>query len=158
MANRLKGDKYFLWEAIKQSQKSLKDGGFPAGAVVVKDGKIISRGVSQGFKLNDSTSHSETSSIRKACRKLKTTNLQGSILYASLQPCLMCFSAANWAGISKIVFGCQKTEKMLKGGCYEGKNDIYQINSNNSRQIILEYIPDFESESLRLLDQWLKGT
>lgn len=147
-------DKDYLKIAVKQAEKSLKLGGFPAGAIVVKDNKIISRGISLGFKLNDPTSHSETSSIRKACKKLKTINLSGAILYASLQPCLMCFSVANWAGISKIVFGCKKTEKMVKDGCYEGKNDIYKINQKNNRKIKLLYIPDFESTSLKLLKDW----
>ena len=97
------GDKEYLKLAIKQAKSSVEQGGFPAGAVVVKDWKIISKGVSLGFKLNDPTSHGETASIRAACKKLSTVDLAGATLYASLQPCLMCFSVANWAGISRIV-------------------------------------------------------
>jgi tRNA(Arg) A34 adenosine deaminase TadA len=81
---------------------------FPAGATVVKDGEILVKGVSIGFKLKDSTSHAETSSIRKACKKLRTINLQGATLYASLQPCLVCFCVAHWTGVSRIVYGCKK--------------------------------------------------
>jgi tRNA(Arg) A34 adenosine deaminase TadA len=151
-----KTDKDYLKIAVRQAEKSLKLGGFPAGAIIVKNGKIISKGVSLGFKRNDPTEHAETSSIRKACKKLKTINLSGAILYASLQPCLMCFSTANWAGISKIVFGCKKTEKMIKSGCYEGKNDIYKINNNNKRKIELIYISDYENQSLELIKKWDK--
>ena len=106
-------NKQYIKLAIKQAEKSVKQGGFPVGAVVVKDGKIISKGVSLGFKLNDPTSHAETSSIRRACKKLKNRDLGGAILYTSLQPCLMCFSVANWAGISKIVYGCKKTNERV---------------------------------------------
>jgi tRNA(Arg) A34 adenosine deaminase TadA len=147
-------DKHFLEEAILQAEKSIEQGGFPAGAVLVKDNKIISSGVSLGFKLNDPTSHSETVSIREACSKLQTTNLENLTLYASLQPCLMCFSVANWAGVSRIVFACRKTDEMASKGYYEGKNDIVEINKKNNRQIILDFIPDFEQKSLELVKKW----
>lgn len=147
-------DKKFLKMAVNQAKKSVELGGFPAGAIIVKDGKIISKGISIGYKLNDPTSHAETSSIRKACRKLKTTDLSGCILYASLEPCLMCFQVSNWAGVSKIVFGCKKNEEMVKKNYYEGFNDIRKINKKNNRQIKLKYISDFENEMKELVKKW----
>lgn len=147
-------DKKFLKIAVNQAKKSVELGGFPAGGIIVKDGKIISRGVSLGFMLHDPTSHAETSSIRKACKKLKTSNLEGATLYASLEPCLMCFQVSNWAGISRIVFGCKKTEKMAKKNYYEGINDVRKINKKNNKQIELKYIPDFEEEMLELIKKW----
>jgi len=150
----LKNDLYFLKKAIDQAKKSVKLGGFPAGAILVKDGQIIGRGVSLGFKLNDPTSHAETTSIRIACKKLHTTNLSGATLYASLQPCLMCFSVANWSGVSRIVFGCRKTEDMIKKNYYEGSTDIFQVNITNNRQIKIDYLPDFEPDTLKLIKKW----
>lgn len=147
-------DKKFLKQAVKQARISLQKGGFPAGAVLVKDGKVISKGISLGGMLNDPTEHSETSCIKKACKKLKTTNLEGCILYASLEPCLMCFSVANWANVSKIVYGCKKSEGMVKKGCYEGLNELEVINRKNNRQIEMEYIGDFEKESLEMIIEW----
>ena len=147
-------DQKFLKAAVNQAKKSVKLGGFPAGAVVVKDGKIISRGVSLGFKLNDPTSHAETSSIRKACKKLKTTDLSDCVLYASLEPCLMCFQSANWSGIFKIVFGCQKTIDMVSKNYYEGTNDIQKINQNNNHQIEIKYLSNFQDEILKLIKDW----
>lgn len=147
-------DKRFLKVAVNQAKKSVELGGFPAGAIVVKDKKIISKGISIGYKLNDPTSHAETSSIRKACKKLKTTDLSGCVLYASLEPCLMCFQVSNWAGISKIVFGCKKTETMVIKNYYEGVNNIQIINKKNNKQIELKYIPDYEKEMLTLIKKW----
>jgi tRNA(Arg) A34 adenosine deaminase TadA len=144
----------FLKLAIEQAKKSVNEGGFPAGAIVVKDDAVVSEGVSLGFKLNDPTSHAETASMRDACKKLKTTDLGGAILYASLQPCLMCFSVANWSGISKIVFGCRKTEEMVKKGYYEGFTDINAANQENNRKIELVFLPDFEQEMLDLVKSW----
>lgn len=144
----------FLKSAVEQAKESVKEGGFPAGAVVVKDGEIISKGISIGFLLHDPTSHAETASIREACKNLRTTDLNGFTLYASLQPCLMCFSVANWAGVSRIVYGCNKTEEMVKKNYYEGKTDIEKINEQNNRKIELLYIPDFEKEMLDLINKW----
>jgi tRNA(adenine34) deaminase len=147
-------DKKFLKIAVEQAKKSVAKGGFPAGGIVVSNGKIITRGVSLGYILNDPSSHSETSCVRAACKKLKTSNLEGATLYASLEPCLMCFQVSNWAGISKIVFGCKKTKEMADKNYYEGMNDVRKINKKNNRQIELKYIPDFEEEMLDLIKKW----
>lgn len=147
-------DNEYLKLAVEQAKKSVNQGGFPAGSVIVKDGKVISEGVSLGFKLNDPTSHAETSSMREACDKLKTTDLGGATLYASLQPCLMCFSVANWSGISRIVFGCKKTEEMVRKSYYEGSTDVNKINEENNRKIELVFLPDFEQEMLELVKDW----
>lgn len=150
-------DKKFLKQAFKQARISLEKGGFPAGAILVKDDKVISKGFSLGGKLNDPTEHSETSCIKKACKKLKTTNLNGCILYASLEPCLMCFSVANWANVSKIVYGCKKNEEMIAKGCYEGVNKLEVINSLNNHKIEMQYNGDHEKESLEMIREWEKA-
>ncbi len=144
----------FLNMAVEQAKKSVEMGGFPAGAVVVKNGKVISRGVSLGFLLNDPTSHAETASIREACKKLKTVDLSGAVLYASLQPCMMCFFVANWAGIGKIVYGCRKTNEMVKKGYYAGNNNIEEVNRENNRQMELLFLAGVEDEMLALIKEW----
>lgn len=146
-------DKDYLKLAVEQAKKSVEEGGFPAGAIVVKDKKIIAEGISLGRKLHDPTEHAETSAIRKACKNL-SSYLEGATLYASLQPCLMCFSVANNAGITKIVYGCKKTSEMVSKNYYEGSNDIEKININNNRKIELIFIPDFEKEMLALVRDW----
>lgn len=150
----IKNDLYFLKLAINQAKKSVKLGGFPAGAVLVLNNKVITKGVSLGFLLHDPTSHAETSTIRKACKRQKTTNLRGSILYASLQPCLMCFSVCNWAGVSKIIFACRKNDDMVKKNYYEGSNNLKLINKNNNRSIDLKFLPGFENEMLKIIKNW----
>jgi len=147
-------DQEYLQLALDQAKKSVQQGGFPAGAVLVKDNHIIAQGVSLGFKLNDPTSHAETVTIRQACQKLKTTDLAGATLYTSLQPCLMCFSVANWANLDKIVYGCKKTNEMVAKNYYEGNNDLETINSKNNHHIKLVYLPTFEAESLQLIKEW----
>lgn len=147
-------DKKFLQLAIEQAKKSIAEGGFPAGAIIVKDGKIISEGVSLGFLLHDPTEHAETSAIRKACQILQTTDLTGATLYESLACCLMCFSVANWAGISRIVTACRKTPEMVKKGYYEGSTDVDRINEENNKKIELAFLGDYEDASYALVKEW----
>lgn len=148
--------KEYLKRAIELAKESVEKGGFPAGALIVKDGKIITEGLSLGNLINDSTAHAETTAIREACKALKTTNLEGATLYASLQCCAMCFSAANWAGISNIVIACRKTSDMVSKGYYEGFTSVQELNQLNTRKIELNYILDFEEEVLQLIRDWEK--
>lgn len=146
-------DKYYLKLAVEQAKKSVKEGGFPAGAIVVKDGKIISEGVSLGRKLHDPTEHAETSAIRKACKAI-SSYLDGATLYESFECCNMCFSVANWAGIKRIVYGCKKTPEMVKKFYYEGNTGNELLNESNNKKIESVYIPDFEKECLDLVSEW----
>src|SRR3989344_1254479 len=147
-------DKQYLQKAVEQARKSLEQGGFPAGAIIVKDGKIIAEGISVGFLNHDPTGHAETSAIRAACKNLQTSNLDGAVMYESLECCNMCFSVAYWAGISKIVYACRKTPEMVKKLYYEGLTSNNPINESNNRKIELVFIPDFENESLTIVKSW----
>lgn len=144
----------FLKAAVEQARKSVDKGGFPAGAIVVKDRKIIARGISVGFKNNDPTGHAETAAIRQACHKLKSSNLEGATLYESLECCTMCFSVAYWAGISKIVYACRKTPEMVRSHYYEGTTNNAILNKSNNKPIELVFLSDFEKESLQIVRKW----
>ena len=147
-------DKHYLKLAVVQAKKSIDEGGFPAGAVVVKDGKIIAEGISLGFSLHDPTSHAETAAIRAACQNLQTSNLEGATLYESLECCNMCFSVSYWAGISRIVYAGRKTPEMVKKMYYEGKVDNDVLNGSNNKKIEVVFISDFEKDSLELVKKW----
>lgn len=147
-------DSHYLKLAIEQARKSVEQGGFPAGAVVVKDGRVIAEGISLGFSLHDPTSHADTAAIRDACRKLETTDLAGATLYESIECCVMCFSVSYWAGISRIVYASKKTPEMVKKFYYEGNINNNILNQNNNRKIKMVFIPDFEQDSLELVKKW----
>jgi tRNA(Arg) A34 adenosine deaminase TadA len=147
-------EKDFLRMAIDQARKSVDQGGFPAGAVVVKDGEVIGEGVSLGYLHNDPIEHAETIAIRNACLKIGSSDLGGAVLYESLEACNMCFSVANWANISRIVAAARKTPEMIKKGYYEGNMSSQQLNEQNSRKIEIDFIPGFEDESLALVSEW----
>lgn len=149
-------DLEYLKLAIKQAKKSLGEGGFPAGAIIVKDGKIISKATSLGFAINDPTSHAEIAAIREACKTLGTSDLGGATLYENLSSCIMCFSAANWAGVKRLVSGCKKMPDLVSKRYYEGETDISKLNEENTRKMELVYLPGLENESLDLIKEYEK--
>lgn len=90
--------KDFLLEAVELSKKSLTETeGGPFGCVVVKDGEIIGRGYNRVIDQNDPTAHAEVNAIRQACAHLNNFQLEDCIIYASSEPCPMCFGAIYWA-------------------------------------------------------------
>jgi tRNA(Arg) A34 adenosine deaminase TadA len=98
-------DKIFMREAIRLASESVRRGGGPFGAVIVKDGKIVA-GSSNRVTIDlDPTAHAEVNTIREACRRLKTFDLTGCTIYTSCEPCPMCLGAIYWAHIDRIYYG-----------------------------------------------------
>ena len=101
----------FMREAIRLSIENVESGnGGPFGAVVVKDGKIIARGVNNVTSFNDPTAHAEVSAIRNACKELGTFQLDGCEIYTSCEPCPMCLGAIYWARPDKMYFANTKND------------------------------------------------
>ncbi len=145
-------DNDFLKLAILKAKESIAAGGFPAGAVVAKDGKIVGEGISIGNKLNDPMSHGEMASMRTACANLKTPDLSGATLYASMHPCVMCLGAAMWSSISKIVFACPKEK--VSDEYYGGHYDPSAINAAFNHPLELVHVAELEGESLAVVHAW----
>jgi tRNA(Arg) A34 adenosine deaminase TadA len=98
-------DKQFMREAIRLANDSVKRGGGPFGAVIVKDGEIIAGNSNSVTIDNDPTAHAEVNTIREACRRLGTFDLSGCTIYTSCEPCPMCLGAIYWAHINRIFYG-----------------------------------------------------
>ncbi len=101
----------FMREAIRLSLENMqKNAGWPFGAVVVKDGKIVGRGRNQVTSTNDPTAHGEVVAIRDACKNLWTFDLSGCEIYTSCEPCPMCYGAMSRARIEKMYYGNTKDD------------------------------------------------
>jgi tRNA(Arg) A34 adenosine deaminase TadA len=104
----------FMMEAIRMSVDNVEKGtGGPFGAVVVKDGKIIARGVNLVTSTNDPTAHAEVVAIRNACSALNSFQLEGCEIYTSCEPCPMCLGAIYWARPDKLYFANTKEDASL---------------------------------------------
>jgi tRNA(Arg) A34 adenosine deaminase TadA len=103
--------KEFMKEAIRLSIENVTSGnGGPFGCVIVKNGKIIARGVNEVTSSNDPTAHAEVVAIRNACEALGTFQLEGCEIYTSCEPCPMCLGAIYWARPDKIYYGNSKED------------------------------------------------
>lgn len=95
----------FMQKAIELSRQNINDSkGGPFGAVVVKDGAIISSGTNRVASSNDPTAHAEIIAIREACRVLNSFQLIGCEIYTTCEPCPMCLGAIYWARPDKVYF------------------------------------------------------
>ncbi len=113
-------DEKFIKLAIEEAKKSQEAGGAPNGAVLVKDGEVISTGWSLVWPKKDPTAHGETECLRKACQILNTIDLSGCTLYSTLESCSMCLGCAAWSNVSEIVFGAFKED--IQPNPYEIRN------------------------------------
>lgn len=105
------GNEEFMREAIRLSIENVESGnGGPFGAVIVKDGKIIARGVNNVTTHNDPTAHAEVTAIRNACKELGTFQLDGCEIYTSCEPCPMCLGAIYWARPDRMYFANTKKD------------------------------------------------
>jgi tRNA(Arg) A34 adenosine deaminase TadA len=148
-------DETFLGLAIEKAAQSVARGGFPAGAILVRNGQAIGEGVSIGSVIHDPTSHSEMAAIRDACKNIQSSDLSGAVLYASMQPCIMCFSAAMWAGVARIVFACPQNK--VSPDYYGGHYDTHAINNSFLRPLTVEHMLSFERRSLDVVQVWEKN-
>lgn len=103
-------DARFMRMAIGISLANIDSGGGPFGAVIVKNGEVISTGANRVVPNNDPTAHAEVNAIREACSKLNTFQLDGCEVYSSCEPCPMCLSALYWAGVKRICYANTKTD------------------------------------------------
>jgi tRNA(adenine34) deaminase len=108
-------DAQFTQEALEEARKSLRMGEVPVGAVLVSEGKILSRAHNESISRNDPTGHAEIIALREACRMMNNYRLPGCTLYVTLEPCAMCMGAAVHARIERLVFGTHDP----KGGAVE---------------------------------------
>lgn len=101
----------YMKEAISLSIQNVETGnGGPFGAVIVKGGKIIARGVNNVTANNDPTAHAEVVAIREACSQLNTYQLNGCDVYTSCEPCPMCLGAIYWARPDRLFYANSKED------------------------------------------------
>lgn len=144
----------FMRLAIKKASAGIKKGQTPFGACIVKNGKIISCEHNNVWANTDITAHAEIKAIRQACRKLKTINLSGCILYSTCEPCPMCFSACHWAKIHTIIYGAN-IYHARKSGFNELNISNLKIKKigKSSIKIIRNHLLD---ENIKLFEKWSK--
>ena len=139
----------FMKEAIKEAKKAFLKNEVPVGAVVVKNGEIISKAHNLCEKNGNPTQHAEILAINKALKKLNTNRLNGCELYVTLEPCPMCAGAIINARLDEVIFGAFD----LKGGAVSSKVDLFNKGFNH-KPVVFEGI--LEKECSMLLTEFFK--
>jgi tRNA(adenine34) deaminase len=115
-------DEKWMREALKEAENSFSNEEVPVGAVVVKNGTIIGRGANRKEALRDPTAHAEIIAITAAANSIGDWRLDGSILYSTLEPCLMCAGAVVQARISRVVYGAKDKKFGAFGSVIDVRN------------------------------------
>ena len=137
-------------EALKGSQAN--DGG-PFGAVITKNGKLVSQGHNEVLKTNDPTAHAEMVAIRRAAETLGSYDLSGCEIHSSCEPCPMCLAAIYWSRITTAYYGCTKEDAAEIGF---DDNAIYEyIKNPGNFQDDLKMIPQDREACLATFEKWL---
>ena len=100
--------------AIREAIKAYRLGEVPIGAVIVKDGEVISKAYNESITSTDASAHAEMLAIRRACEKIKNYRLTGCDIYVTLEPCMMCLGAILEARIKNLYIGLLDYKK---GAC-----------------------------------------
>jgi guanine deaminase len=108
-------DEELLREAIELGVRSAGGAGGPFGAVVAIGGEVVARGTNRVTAENDPTLHAEIVALRAACREVGSFDLAGAVLYSSCEPCPMCFGAAFWARVERIVHAATRLDAAAAG-------------------------------------------
>ena len=143
----------FMRLAIEKAQEGVARGQSPFGACIVRDGAVIACEHNVVWAATDVTAHAEVHAIRVACARLRSIDLSGGELYSTCEPCPMCFSAAHWAKLRRVVFGTRIDDARACGFSELGIPNVEMKRLGGSP---LEITGDFlREESLAIFQQWM---
>ena len=124
-------DRQFMQQAIEQAQLAAIAGEVPVGAVLVRDGQVISKAFNKPITNHDPSAHAEMLVLRQAALAEQNYRLPGTTLYVTLEPCAMCAGAMLHARVDRIVFGAPDPKTGAAGSVVD-LFAIKQINHQTS--------------------------
>ncbi|WP_042453773.1 tRNA adenosine(34) deaminase TadA [Neobacillus dielmonensis] len=125
-------DELFMREAMKEARKAEKINEVPIGAVIVYEGKIISRAHNLRETEQNSLAHAELLAIDQACKEIGSWRLEDTTLYVTLEPCPMCAGAIMLSRVKRVVYGAADP----KGGCAGTLMNLLEESRFNHQSIV----------------------
>ncbi|MBR1368309.1 deaminase [Methanocalculus chunghsingensis] len=139
-------------EAIRCAHEGIHHGQTPFGACIECNGRIVASAHNLVFAGTDSTAHAEIVAIREAQEKLGRIDLSNCTMYATTEPCPMCFAACHWARISRIIYGTSIEDVRVLGFSEMTLSNISMQKLGGSRmEIVGGYLLE---ENQALLREW----
>lgn len=143
-------DRFYMEKALLLARTAYDSGEVPVGAVIVKDGEIISEAHNLREKNSMATAHAEILAIEKACRKLGSWRLSGCTLYVTLEPCPMCAGALINSRMDRVVYGLTDS----KAGCLGSVINFNSYPFNHSFEVLGGVCAEGSAE---LLNRFFEG-
>ena len=143
-------DARFMTEALAFARIAYAEQEIPIGAVVVRDGRMVGRGRNRRERLADPTHHAEIEALREAASDAGHWRLDGATLYATVEPCPLCWGAALLARVDRVVYGARDP----KAGALGSVVDLSTASGFNHRIAVTPGV--LEDESAQLLRDFFR--
>ena len=144
-------DQQYMRMAIEQAQLAAQSGEVPVGAVLVRDGQVISKAFNKPIANHDPSAHAEMLALREAALSEGNYRIPGSTLYVTLEPCAMCSGAMLHARIDRVVYGAPDPKTGAAGSAL----DIFSSKQINHQTSVDGGI--MSDECGQLLREFFKG-
>jgi tRNA(adenine34) deaminase len=108
-------DEHFMRLALREAEGAGEHDDVPIGAVMVREGEMIAAAGNERELRGDPTAHAEVLVLREASRKLGGWRIPDSVLYVTLEPCVMCAGAIVLARVPRVVYGAADSKAGAAG-------------------------------------------
>lgn len=125
-------DRQFMEQALEQAGIAALAGEVPVGAVIVRNGEVISKAFNQPITNHDPSAHAEILALRDAAASAENYRLPGTTLYVTLEPCIMCAGAILHARVDRIVYGAADPKTGAAGSVL----DVFSSKQINHQTVI----------------------
>ena len=98
-------DEHYMRLALDEARRALSSDEVPVGAVLVRNGQVLACGHNGPVAQSDPTAHAEIVVMRAGARTIGNYRLTGSVLYVTIEPCVMCMGALIHARVERLVYG-----------------------------------------------------
>ncbi|MCG6970625.1 MAG: tRNA adenosine(34) deaminase TadA [Gammaproteobacteria bacterium] len=144
-------DEYWMRKALQLAQHAESLGEVPVGAVLIKDNQLVADGWNRPISSHDPTAHAEIVVLRKAGHELQNYRIVDTVLYVTLEPCVMCAGALIHARVKRVVYGASDP----KAGAGESVFNILQDDRFNHRIEVTSGV--LAQECSQLLSQFFQA-
>ena len=138
--------------ALDEARRAEARGEVPVGAIIVRNEQVIARAGNAPIGLHDPSAHAEMLALRAAGIALQNYRLDDTVLYVTLEPCLMCAAAMVHARVRRVVFGAFDP----KAGAAGGMINVFSLGGLNHRVDVFGGV--LEAQCGALLTDFFAGT
>lgn len=144
-------DRLWMARALEMARAGGIRDEVPVGAVLVREGRLLSEAHNSTVTRCDPTAHAEVVAIRVGARVTGDWRLTDTTLYVTLEPCAQCAGAIVLARIPRVVFGAADPKAGMAGSL----GNLLQDPRLNHRADVTAGV--LAGESARLLRTFFKA-